>query len=133
MQKKSLLTRAQETTAAQVPGANATEMTLATLPAGNDAIAKLMRGDPPLAAPYVSASSSTPYLFFHYGIGEGAEAAKKALPHLRKGDLVLVSSGKYTTLRSPVTLFLITAHQHWAERSPATQQLVKACLTPQSR
>jgi hypothetical protein len=132
MQKKSLLTKAQEAVVAEAPGAKATEMTLAVAADSNGGLAKLMSGPPP-AAPYVSAGGATPFLFFYYGIGEGAEAAKKALPNVRKGDLVLVSGGEYSILHSPVTLFLGRSHQHWAERVPATQQLVKATLEPQSR
>src|SRR5262245_14790342 len=102
------------------------------LPAAG-AIDKLMGGGPPVAPPYISAGNATAYLFFYYGIGEGAEAAKKALPHLRKGDLVLVANGEYAILRSPATIFLCTAHQDWAERVPATQQVIKASLEPQGR
>jgi hypothetical protein len=132
MQKKSLLTKAQEAVVAEAPGAKAAEMTLAVAADGKEGLAKLMGGPPP-AAPYVSAGSTTPYLSFYYGIGEGAEAAKKALPNVRKGDLVLVAGGEYTVRRSPVRLLLGTAQQHWAERVPATQQLVRAALEPQSR
>jgi hypothetical protein len=131
MQKKSLVAKAQEA-AAEVPGARTTEMTLAVPATGNGGIDKLM-GGPPVAEPYVSAGNSTPYLFFYHGIGEGAEAAKKAMPNLRKGDLVLVADGEYTILHSPVIMLFCIAHQHWAERVPATQQVVKASLEPQGR
>jgi hypothetical protein len=133
VQKKSLLAKAQETAGVAVPGAKASEMTLGVTATGNGGLDKLMGGGPPVAVPYVSAGDSPPYLFFYYGIGEGAEAAKKALPNVRKGDLVLVADGEYTILHSPVTVLFCTAHQHWAERVPATQQVVKASLEPQGR
>jgi hypothetical protein len=132
MQKKSLLAKAEEAAAAEPQGSKATEMSLTVPAADNGALTKLM-GVPPPSAPYVSAANVTPYLFFYYGIGEGAEAAKKAHPTLRKGDLVLFANGEYTILRSPVRMFVCTGGQHWAERVPATQQLVKASLEPQGR
>jgi hypothetical protein len=132
MQRKSLLTKAQEAAVAEAPGPGASEMNLGLATAGDGRLAKLMGGPPP-AAPYVSAGSATPYLFFYYGIGEGAEAAKKSIPSLRKGDLVLVANGAYAVLRSPLTVFFCTAAQHWAERVPATQQILRASLEPQGR
>jgi hypothetical protein len=133
MQKKSLLTRSQESAARQVPTANPTDMTLAITFTGSGGLEKLMGGGLPVETPYQSAGGSTPYMFFYYAIGDGAEAAKKALPTVHKGDLVLVANGEYEVLHSPVTMFICTGHQHWAERVPATQQLIKATREPQGR
>jgi hypothetical protein len=133
MQKKSLLSTAQETAAAPGPEARAPELLLPVAATGDGGLDRLLGGCLPVAAPYESAGAAPPYLFFYYGIGDGAEGAKKALPNVRKGDLVLVAHGEYSIVRPPVRLFLRTAHQHWAERLPTTQQLLKATLTPQGR
>jgi hypothetical protein len=63
MQKKSLVTKAQEAAVAEPPGGKATGMTLAVPAAGNGVLSRLMSTPPP-SAPYVSAASATPYLFY---------------------------------------------------------------------
>jgi len=133
MQKKSLLSQSQQAAAPKPPTPSATEMALPVVPTNNGAIDKLLSGGVPVAAPFESAGSSVPYLGFYYGIGAGADAIKRALPHVRKGDLILTAGGDYVHVPSPAKVFLFTAHQHWAERVPITQQLVRASLDPQGR
>jgi hypothetical protein len=130
MQKKSLLTKAQETaaTATVAPPAQTTEMALAPVATGEGALSRLM-GDRPLVDRVVETNgSSTPYLYAWWGTGN-----QQPISGVKKGDLVLVTPTGQARLEPPVRGFLCTAQQHWCERVPATSQVVRASLEMQAK
>jgi len=133
MQTKSLLSEYQQKMAAEMASTKTSEVTPTGVATGKIRIDNRMNASSTVAMPCVSPSNATPYLFLYYEIGGGVEAAKRSLPNVRTGNLVLKSSGNYTLLPSPAAMWFCTAHHHWAERIPATQKLVTVRLAPQDR
>jgi hypothetical protein len=133
MRTKSLLSEYQQKMAAEMAAMKTSEITPTIVTTESSRIVNQMDGGSPETMANDSAKSATPFLFFYYEIGGGAEVAKKALPNVRKGDLVLKTDGKYTIVPSPATMWFCTAHHHWAERIPSTQKLVTVRLAPQDR
>jgi hypothetical protein len=129
MQKKSLLSKAQEAAATATKPATGqnNEMALVPLGSGDTALARLM-GDRPLVTSVVESAGGTPYLYSWWGTG-----SQQAIPGVKKGDLVLADSGESVKLDSPIKGFLCTARQQWCERVPATGQLVRASLEKQPK
>lgn len=130
MQKKSLLTKAQEaSTAALKPSpVQPGEMALAPLGSGDVALAKLMGAQALVQGVVESAGSSTPYVYSWWGTG-----SQQPIGGVKKGDLVLAAFGEQAKLEPPVKGFICTARQQWCERVAATGQLVRASLEKQPK
>jgi hypothetical protein len=129
MQKKSLLSKAQEAAPAAMKPAPVEpgEMVLASPASGDVALAKLM-GDRPLVAGVIeSAGSGTPYMYSWWDTG-----SQQPIGGVKKGDMVLAAFGEQTKLELPIKGFLCTARQQWCERVPATGQVASASLEKQA-
>jgi len=127
MQKKSLLTKNQEAMATAPKATGAEEMALAPILSPNGALATLM-GEQPLVADVVETASAPPYLTGWWGTGE-----QKPIPGVAKGDLVLSYQGEQVRFNPPVRGFVCCGRQHWVERIPASQKVVRASLQQQAR
>jgi hypothetical protein len=128
MQKKSLLSKAQEAAAtASKPAASPIEVAaLVPLATGDADLAKLM-GDRPLVGPVVESAGGTPYIYGWWGTGN-----QRLIPGIKKGDLVLAADNEHIKLEPPIKGFLLAARQQRCERVPATGQLVRASLEKQA-
>src|SRR5262245_52504891 len=104
MQKKSLLAKAQESTAAKPSPAGAGEMALAPIAPADASLARLM-GERPLVPGVVeSAGGSTPYIYGWWGTG-----SQQPISGVKKGNLVLAAFGEQARLDPPIKGFLCTA------------------------
>jgi hypothetical protein len=75
---------------------------------------------------------STPYVAFAYVKAKKWPEMSAAIPGLREDEPVLVRGSSYTRL-APFKFFLLSGHQHWAERARSDGTLLAASLTDPGR